>query len=67
MHRCLLDVLSPAERSTTVPDLTFVIVYVPSDSMLSLVARRAQGMAEVRVRGRARKKTRQFVKIMRGK
>jgi len=58
--------LSPAERSTTVPDLAFVILYVLPDEIVSLVAKYARGRAEARARGRARRKKRQRVKIMMG-
>lgn len=62
----LLDLLSPAERSTTVPDLTFVILYVLPFDMVALFAR-IEGKAEAKTKGRASKKRRQRVKIMIGK
>jgi hypothetical protein len=63
---CLLDLLSPAERSTTVPALTFVILYVLLFAMVSLVARIDLGRTEANTRGRASRKKRQRVKIMIG-
>jgi hypothetical protein len=61
---CLLDLLSPAERSTTVPALTFVILYVLLFEMVSLVARIDLGRTEAKTRGRASRTRRQRVKIM---